>query len=140
MANTILLKGRGIRQEAVAAGAFTPGHLLKMDNTGKLLVHAAAKGYAVPRFAVENDIVGKEIGDAYAADDYAQSEILHSGCEVLGFMEVSAAAVVIGDFVESAGDGSFQKWTDGVALAECLEAVDNSANASSQARIKLRLL
>lgn len=140
MANTILLKGRGIRQEAIAGGAITPGHLLAMNSSGELIVHATAKGPAVKRFAVENDLVGKTISDAYAAGDYVQSEILFSGCEVLAFVEVSGAAIVIGDLLESGAAGALQKYTDGVALAEALEAVDNSGNASTQARIKVRLL
>jgi hypothetical protein len=139
MANTILLKGRGIRVEAVAGGAITPGHLLTRDATGKLVVFNTAGGAAPRIFAVENDIVGKEIKDAYAANDYVQAEHLHSGCEALGFVIAGGAAIVIGDLLEAGGAGGFRKLNTGVAIAQALEAVDNSAGGT-QARIKVALL
>jgi hypothetical protein len=139
MANTILLKGRGHRVEKVAAGAITPGHLVKMDSTGKLAVHNTALGAAARIFAVENDLVGKEITDAYAANDYVQAEHLGAGDEVLAFLKVAAPAVVIGDYLEAGGNGALQKQTTGIALAYALEAIDNSAGGT-QVRIKVALL
>lgn len=139
MANTILLKGRGIRKEAVAGGAFTPGHLLTFNNTGKLIAHATAGGAVAPLFAVENDLEGKEISQAYAENDYAQSEYLWSGCEALAFLKDGSTAVIIGDLLESAGDGSLRKLASGVAIAQSQEAVDNSGG-SGHARIKVTIL
>jgi len=139
MANTILLKGRGTRVEAVAAGAITPGHLVTRDTTGKLVVQNTA-GAAHPRIvAVENDLEGKEIGDAYAANDYVQSEHLQSGFEFLGFLVANAAAVVIGDLLEAGGAGGLRKFASGTAQYQALEAIDNSANGT-QARIKVAIL
>lgn len=139
MANTILLKGRGVRLEAVAAGAITPGHLVNVDSAGKLIVQATASIAALKAFAVENDLEGKEITDAYAADDYVQAEILRGGDEVYAFVVANGSAIVIGDMLESGGAGSLKKFSAGVVLAQAIEAVDNSASGT-QARIKVRIV
>lgn len=139
MGNTILLKGRGVRLERVAAETITPGMLVNVDSTDKLIKHATEGGASMKAFAVENDLEGKEITDNYVADDYAQAEILRNGDEVYTFIEANGTAVVIGDLLESAGDGTLQKLTTGVAIAQALEAVDNSAGGTP-ARIKARVL
>jgi hypothetical protein len=139
MSNTILLKGRGIRKEAVAGGAITPGHLLTLDAAGELIVHATAGGYAAPLFAVENDLEGKTIDDAYAADDFVQAEYMWQGFEVYALVPASAAAIVIGDLLESVGDGTLKILATGVAVAQALEAVDNSVGGTP-ARIKVVII
>ena len=138
MGNTILLKGRGIRTEAVAGGAITPGHLVALNSTGKLVVHPTAGGLAVPTFAVENDLEGKDIADAYATNDYVQAETLYSGCEVLARVAAGAAAIAKGAYLQSAGDGTLQNRAagtpgsafPGIGIAQALEAVDNSGGGT----------
>lgn len=136
MSFTILLKGRGIRKEAVAGGTITPGHLLTFNSTGNLVVHATAGGAAIPLFAVENDLVGNSITDNYVVNDYVQSEYLTAGMEALAFLVASGTAVVVGDLLESAGDGSLRKFTTGAIIAQSLDALDNSGNAN-QARLRV---
>ena len=109
MPNTILLKGRGIRKEAVAGGTITPGDLLTINSSAQLIRHATAGGKAGALFAVENDIVGKEIDDNYSANDYVQAEYLTTGCEVYANVAAAAAAIVIGDLLESDGTGGLRK-------------------------------
>jgi hypothetical protein len=138
MANTILLKGSPIRKEAIAAGAITPGHLILRDSNGKVAVHATAGGNNAPRFAFENDLVGLEISDAYAAGDQVQFIHCKRGDEVNALVAAGAGAIVIGDKLESAGDGTLRKYTNGVILAEAIQAVDNSAGAAV-ARIKVEI-
>lgn len=135
MANTILLKGRGIRKEAVAAAGITPGHLLTINNTGKLAVHGTAGGKVAPLFAVENDLVGKTIDDAYVANDYVQAEYLWSGCEVLGWLK-AGENVALGGLLQSAGDGTLVAFTSGSVLGQAIEAVNNSAGGAAT-RIKI---
>ncbi|TXH42039.1 MAG: hypothetical protein E6Q97_36480 [Desulfurellales bacterium] len=106
---TILLKGRGVRMERVAAGAITPGHLLRIDSNGKFAVQNAAAQRGLRAFAVENDINGKGIDDAYATGDFVQAEILGSGDEVNALLAAAATAVVIGDLLECAADGTLRK-------------------------------
>ena len=139
MANTILLKGRGIRKEGVAGGTITPGHLLTINSSDALVVHATALGAAAALFAVENDIVGKTIDDNYVVNDYVQAEYLGSGCEVLGVVAAAAPAIVIGDLLESAGNGTLRKRTTGIAVAQAIQAVDNSGGGAA-VRIKAVIL
>lgn len=139
MANTILLKGRGVRDERVAGGTITPGDLVILNSSGQLIRNATAAIAVVPRFAVENDLVGKSITDDYVVNDYVQSEILRSGNEVYAFVAAAASAIVVGNRLEADASGGLRILASGVALAVALEAVDNSGGAS-RARIKVVLL
>jgi hypothetical protein len=114
-AKTIVLKGRGIRNEAVANAAITPGHLVELMSTGKIRVHATAGGNAAALFAVEDDLQGKTIDDAYAANAIAQYEAVYPGCEVQAWI-ADGQNIAIGDFLESAGGGELQKHTADVDL------------------------
>lgn len=136
MANTILLKGRGIRKEAVAAATITPGNLLTFNSSGLLLKHATEGGAVIPLFAVENDLLGKMISDDYAANDYVQAEYLSAGMEVLTWLAASEN-VAKGALLSSKGNGALRATTSGhVVVAQALEAVDNSAGGSA-VRIKV---
>ena len=139
MSNTILLKGRGHRVEKIAGGTITPGMLVNRTSTDTLVAHATASGAAPKMFAVENDIVGNAITDNYLVNDYVQAEVLYSGCEVLAFLVAGGTAVVEGDFLESAGDGSLRKFTSGVIIAQVLTALDNSGGGT-MARIPVMII
>jgi len=59
--------------EKVANAAITPGHLLELMSTNKVKVHASLAGVVTSKmFALEDELQGKEIDDAYAADDVVQ--------------------------------------------------------------------
>ena len=105
---TIILVGRGTRKERVAAAAITPGHLVELKSTGKVGVHSTAGGNAQKAFAVEDDLQGNSISDVYAADDRVQYNIMNSG-DVVNAILADGESIAIGDPVESAGDGTFQK-------------------------------
>jgi len=120
-AKTIVLKGHGIRNEALANAAITPGHLVELMTTGKIRVHATAGGNAAALFAVEDDLQGKTIDDAYAANAIAQYDALYPGCEVQARI-ANGQNVAIGNFLESAGDGTLQVHTADV------DANNSSAN------------
>jgi hypothetical protein len=133
--HTILLKGRGQHEEAPAGGAITPGHLVKFNSSNALVVHATAAGAATPLFACENEINGKTIADAYATGDYVQAEFMYPGCQVYALVAAAAVAIVAGDLLESAGDGTLRKFGSGVVIAFAKEAVDNSGGGAA-ARIR----
>jgi len=99
-----------IMEEKVANAAITPGHLVELMSTDKVRVHATAGGNAFPMFAVEDELQGNEIGDAYAADDQVQVWVPQRGDEVYALIKVGQT-IAIGDFLESAGDGTLQKHT-----------------------------
>ena len=155
MSNTILLKGRGIRKEAAAGGTITPGDLLNIDSTGKLIRHASAAMRAAPLFAVESEGLNNEpqtaggINNDYVSGDFVQAEYLYCGCEVYALVAASASAIVIGNMLESDGAGGLRLLTNftdaeidsigGGAIAQALEAVDNSGGGA-RARIKVVIL
>jgi len=153
MPNTISLKGLGTRKEAAADVAVTPGYLLEFGATG-VQPHSSAGTDAAAAFAVENDIAGKGIDDDYAIADQVLYSVFTPGDEVYGLVAAAAAAIVKGDFLESAGDGTLRKHTaqavveGGAAtytisskaiVARAIEAVDNSAGAA-EARIQIEIV
>lgn len=146
--NTIVLKGNGIRKEAEAAGTITPGDLVELTSAGKVQRKSSAATTAQRAFAVENEVVGKGIDHDYAAGDNVLYEVLPPGAEVYALVPASAAAIVIGDRLESAGSGKLRKVASSAdtddterqsVVAIALEAVDNSAG-TDPARIKVELL
>jgi hypothetical protein len=148
---TIVLVGKeqGIMKELVAGGTITPGHLVAINSAGKYVVHPTAAGRASAIFPQENDLNGKGIDDNYVANDWVQAWHLGRGAEVNGIVAAAADAIVIGDYLESAGDGTLRKATAfaqsgttpfavtpaGNIVAQALEAVDNSGGGAA-VRIK----
>jgi len=146
--NTIILKGDSRRREALAAEAVTPGHLVSYNTSGRVVKHATAAGNAAPMFAVENEVFGKDLNQAYANGDNVIHHVVYPGSEVYALVAAAAGAIVVGDFLESAGDGTLRKVATAAAtsqaqrasvVAMALQAVDNSGGASP-ARIKVMTL
>ena len=161
MANRIILDthDQPFRMEGTASEAITPGHLLEFvasgGDTGQLKKHATAGGnVADVLFAVEQDFFGKGIADAYADADLVQYARCGKGNRILAWIVANGAAVVVGDKLESAGDGTLRKHTAqevdeaGSAtvtvnaesiVAVALEAKDNSAVATA-ARLRVAIV
>lgn len=108
-AHTILLKGCDRHDERKAHAALKPGHLLELVSTGKVKKHSTAGGKAPRWFAKEDALQGKTTLDAYAADDVVSYVMALPGDEVLARLAAAAAAVVVGDLLVSAGDGTLKK-------------------------------
>lgn len=146
---TILLKGDGQRFEALAAaGTIKPGHLLQLESDGDVAIHAVAADNAPAYFALENDLKGDTIDDAYASGDIVQYIHAARGAEIYAWVAAAAAAIVKGDYLESDGAGGLKKVATDAAtddtqrvsvVAMAVEAVDNSAGGSP-ARIRVRVL
>jgi len=109
--NTITVKTNGyyMAEEAIANAAITPGHLLDLMSTGKVRVHPTPGGNADKIFAIEDDMQGNGIDDAYAADDRVFYRAYQRGDEVYALL-ANGEDVSIGDYLESAGDGTLQKY------------------------------
>ena len=120
MANTIDLNGSALNKELDAAGAITPGHLIERDGSGTVVVHSTAAGRAAAMFARENDLKGDDITVAYASGDRVQMLMFPKGGEVNALVAASAPAIVVGDFLESAGDGTLRVPVDEADLAGTL--------------------
>lgn len=127
MPNTILLKGRGIRKEAISAAAITPGYLVDINSSGQVLKHAGAGLAASPSFAVEDELNGKEISVDWASGDQVIYETLPAGAEVNALVAASAAAIVIGDELESAGDGTLRL----ITVGDVVDLTDSSTGTAS---------
>lgn len=144
--NTIMLRGKQftLRREGKAAEAITPGHLVKFNSSGLVIKHNVASGAAAPWFAYENELFGGGIDDAYAANDQVLIECAPSGGEIYALVAAGAAAIVIGDEIESAGDGTVKKSTGGYPTNEgwvigyATEAVNNSGGGSP-ARLRVAI-
>ena len=145
---TIRVKGDAVRKEALAGGAINPGHLVVLNSSGNVVVHPSAATNAAPSFAVENEVIGADIDTAYASGDNVLYEHMQRGAEVHALVAASASAIVIGDYLESAGDGTLRILSASAATAQsarasvvarALEAVDNSGGGS-EARILVEVL
>jgi len=118
---TVVLKGDPIRKEIKAGGAITPGHLVERNTSGNVVVHPTAGGNYSPTFAIEDSLQGKEITDAYATNNRVQVAFLSSGMEVAAILTTSQT-IVIGDLLESAGNGTVRKHT--VQAADSVGALE----------------
>lgn len=107
-ARRIVLIGCGRQEEALASGICSPGHLLKIDNTGKVLKHANAGATSERAFAVEDALRGRGVSDAYAVGDVVTYFLALPGDEIQVLLK-PGVAYAIGDDLVSAGDGTLQK-------------------------------
>ena len=141
--NTIVIKGDPIYDEALAAEAITPGHLLELvpsgADAGQVRKHATAGGPAAPMFAVEESHLGEEITDAYADGDTTHWAHCRRGDVVYALLGPSEA-VAYGTEVESKGDGTLRTRTTGnFPIAEAEEVVDNTGETTAT-RLLVKIL
>jgi hypothetical protein len=122
MSRTIRLKGDPLQKEALAtAVAITPGYLVeRVSGASTIQAHSTAGGKAQKNFAIEDAGQGKQISDAYAVSVQIQFIACRAGDEVDAVLQ-DGEIIVIGDWLESNGDGTLRK----------LIEVDFSASASS---------
>ncbi len=104
---TIAIVGTPTRKELAAGGVITPGHLLEMASDGDVEVHGTAGGTASKWFALEDDLQGNEISDAYAAANQVQTGFFRSGDEVNAIL-ANGENAAIGSMMESNGDGELR--------------------------------
>lgn len=148
-ANTVVVKGNGLRKERLAGAAVTPGHILKLQSDNTVDPHGAESGTTGTWVAIEDEIHGKAMTTAYASGDNILIEVLGPGCEFNALVGAAAPAIVIGDFLEiGAVAGCLQKVETSAATPDternaarfmALEAVDNSGGGSA-ARILVEVL
>jgi len=128
MYNTIKLKNYLQHQEEyVAVAAITPGMLLEITSAGKVQAHSLAGRTHIGMFAVEDELQGKTIQDAYAALDQVNCWIPVTG-DVVYARLADGQNVIIGDLLESNGNGELRKV---VRTNESWESAD-SQQAKSQ--------
>lgn len=143
MRKTIALKGDFIRKERVAAGPITPGELIELASATTVQAHSTPGGNAPKAFALENDLVGDGIDDAYGAGDTVQYGVFQRGAEVYALL-AHGENVNPGDPLESDGNGALQAHTaigSGVQVdaivGYALEAVNNTSGADARIKIEV---
>lgn len=138
---TIFVRGDTVvKEEAIAAAAFTPGHLLERTSADKLQKHSTEDGACQKMFGIEDDLQGKEITEAYTAADQSFARIAQRGDLVYALL-ANGENVSIGDKLVSKGDGTLKKDTaqSSAATAEvsgsivgfAREAVDMSDSSAA---------
>jgi hypothetical protein len=136
----IVLRGDPIvNEEEPATEAITPGHFIELTSTGWRKNTANAANIA-PIVALEREEFGKEIGDAYATNDYVKAAALAPGMRVYAFIpsgqNIAKGAYLTGD---AAGRLSSSGVAAGIRTAQALEAVNNSAGPGD-ARIRVQIV
>lgn len=96
-----------LRREFTAGGAITPGHLLIKSSATAVIAHNAANGANQRMFALENDLVGEDIDDAYASGENVQVGYFAPG-EKVNALLAYGENVAAGAQLTSAGDGTLQ--------------------------------
>lgn len=134
--------------DATAVAGILPGMLLQLTSANKVQKHSVAGGNVLPAmFAVEDELQGKGVDDAFVASAKLQVWIPTRGDMVYAFLK-DGENVAIGDALKSAGDGTLSKLTDGsgtslsnAVVAVAIEAVNLSASANTAAaRIGVRII
>lgn len=126
-------------ERSSGATGIIPGMLLKTNSANKFVVHDSAAGAHESIFALEDLTVGGDIDTAYPSGSVLRAAIVQPGYRVNGLVAAAAAAIVIGDKLESAGDGTVRKTNADTAIVGfATSAVDNSLGAST-ARIQFRV-
>jgi len=108
-------------EEYDAVAAITPGMLLELTSAGKVQAHSTAGGNAPRMIALEDELQGQGVNDAYAADDKVQCWIPYPGDQVYAIL-ADGENVAIGDLLESNGAGMLQKHVADVESFESNEA------------------
>jgi hypothetical protein len=126
-------------EEYRAAGAIKPGHCIQRNSDNAVVVQATAKADEERIVAIEQSLLGLDITTAYASGDLVRCVYPQRSHILLLRVAAAASAIVIGDDLEFAGDGTVRKFTDGVKIGTAEEAVDNSAGGSEAfIRVKFR--
>lgn len=107
--NTIKVKKYSdVIEEMVASAAITPGMLLIVESTGKVKAHNNVDKDVFPIFALEDELRGKGIDDAYAANEPVQCWIPYRG-DIVNAILADGQNVAVGDPLTSSGTGMLKK-------------------------------
>ena len=147
MPHCILLAGKPIiPTERPAAEAITPGHLVDFapsgTTTGKLVKHWASGGDGAPWFARERlmpdrGTTAEAIDRPYISGETVNWMMGATGDKFYAFL-ASGVAVVIGDPLCSAGNGTLTKAAGtNVVVADAAESVNNSVAATGPVRLRV---
>lgn len=107
--NTVKVKKYSdVIEEFVASAAITPGMLLIIESAGTVKAHNVADKDVFPIFALEDELQGKGIDEAYAIADPVQCWIPYRG-DIVNAILADGQKVVVGDPLTSDGYGRLKK-------------------------------
>lgn len=99
MSNTIKIKNYlKVFEEYAAYAAITPGHLIYLKSDGTVAVHAEEDGNVLPMFAIEDELQGNGVDDAYAAGDRVQVWIPTRGDQVNAILKDEEVVAIGNNF------------------------------------------
>lgn len=128
----IILTGMAfiLAYESPCTATLLPGHIVELTGATGVRKQSIAKRRTAIRVATENLLLGGTIETPYASGDNVFYSTLKPGDQAQVRISANAAAIVRGDQLELTGNGTLRKLTDGVAVAEALESVNNSAGST----------
>ena len=146
--NKVDINAQGPQKEGLAAAGITPGHLLERTTTAKTVqVHSTSMGNVTPKiFALEDDLQGNDIDDAYSAADPVKLIIAYPGDEILARYPTGIGYTpAINDRMVSNGNGElrpYQTMEDSSGLgetnpSECIVGVILEVISSGKIRIEV---
>lgn len=156
MATTVKIKSYlDIQEEYKAASALYPAYLVELTENSKVQSHSSTGGNAEKAFALEDALQGNDLAVEYSADGVVRVWYPQRGDQVQAVL-ADGETIKVGDFLESAGDGSLQKYavestavyTEQV-IGVALEDVNTSASSgvesapstgSGKSYIKIRIV
>lgn len=123
--NTIIVKGDPLRKELRAAGAITPGDLLRYASTTTVATHNVSGGTAFPLFALEAGYIGDTISTDYAAGDQVPFVHARRGDEL--YVNVASGENIAAfDPLESNGLGQLKEYTVQTLDVGATETIDET--------------
>ena len=132
---TIDLYGYCNQHEAIADGTITPGMLVIRSSATEVAAHDVAGGPAQPSFAVEYDLTGRGIADAYASGDQVIFKTFTPGSGVYAWLAEDEVATA-GAFLSSNGDGTLKvAEAEENIVAQALEAL-TATGADARIRVE----
>lgn len=136
----LLIASDSRHEEYIAAVPVLPGELLIRNAANNVSPHSVEGGIAERMYALEDALQGRTIDDAYAAGELVAVGVCNPGDKILARLD-AGANVVIGDHLESAGNGKLTKATgSNTVLAIAEQAIDNTGSEAVVVYIPVRLL
>lgn len=152
--NVVTLRGNPNIKAGTAGEAITPGSLVDGLTATGVMKHAGAGLNADKTFALSQDYIGQGVTTDIVSGDEMRYASFAIGDEVAAIVAAGAPAIALGDYVQSAGDGTLQKFVPqtvdvGATIAvtvepliivgRAAEAIDNSAGLT-YARFKVTIV
>lgn len=149
-----LKKYSDVIEEFTATVAITPGMLIENHADDSCRPHATADGDVIPMFALEDELQGKGIDDAYAIGAQVQCWIPYRG-DIANAILADGETAAYGDFLISNGDGYLKVYeaessgelgSTRQIVGQAVEALDLSGSSGEEssgfkgnARIRVRI-